>query len=71
MSTTEATTTPATTPATWTTTVDSPVGPLLLTTDGEALTRVLFDAAPDPGWSTEPHPVLEDAARQLAEYFAG
>jgi len=52
-------------------TVDSPVGPLLLTSDGTALTRLLFAASPDPSWSTEPDAVLETAAAQLAEYFAG
>ena len=56
---------------TFTTTVDSPVGPLLLTSDGTALTRLLFDAPPDPSWSTEPCAVLDRATAQLAEYFAG
>ena len=56
---------------TWTTTIDSPVGPLLLTSDGTSLTRVLFDAAPDPEWSTEPCALLDEAVRQLEEYFAG
>jgi methylated-DNA-[protein]-cysteine S-methyltransferase len=56
---------------TWTTTVDSPVGPLLLTSDGTSLTRLLFAAEPDPSWSTDPCPVLDDAVRQLGEYFAG
>jgi methylated-DNA-[protein]-cysteine S-methyltransferase len=56
---------------TWTTTVDSPVGPLVLTSDGTALTRVLFDAEPDPTWSTEPCDVLARAVTQLVEYFAG
>ena len=56
---------------TWTTTVDSPVGPLLLTSDGTSLTRLLFAAEPDPSWSTDPCPVLDGAVRQLAEYFAG
>ena len=56
---------------TYSTTVDSPVGPLLLTSDGSALTRLLFDARPDPSWSTEPCAVLDRATRQLAEYFAG
>ncbi len=46
---------------TYTTTVDSPVGPLLLTSDGSALTRLLFDARPDPSWSTEPCAVLDRA----------
>ena len=56
---------------TFTTTIDSPVGPLLLTSDGTALTRLLFDAPVDPSWSTEPCPVLDRATAQLAEYFAG
>ena len=56
---------------TYTTTVDSPVGPLLLTSDGTAITRVLFAAEPDPSWSTEPCPVLDQAVTQLGEYFQG
>ena len=56
---------------TYTTTVDSPVGPLLLTSDGTALTRLLFGGRPDPTWSTEPCPVLDRAVTQLAEYFRG
>jgi methylated-DNA-[protein]-cysteine S-methyltransferase len=49
----------------------SPVGPLLMTTDGMHLTGVLFDA-PEPHveWKRG-HPVLDDAGRQLAEYFDG
>ena len=56
---------------TWTRTIDSPVGPLLLTSNGSAVTRLLFDVPPDPSWSTEPSPVLLEAVRQLEEYFAG
>lgn len=56
---------------TYTTTIDSPVGPLVLTSDGVALTRVLFDATPDPAWSTEHCAVLDDAVAQLKQYFAG
>ena len=56
---------------TFTTTIDSPVGPLVLTSDGTALTGVLFDADVDPTWSTEPCAVLDQAAAQLGEYFAG
>jgi methylated-DNA-[protein]-cysteine S-methyltransferase len=56
---------------TFTTTIDSPVGPLLLTSDGTSLTRLLFDAEPDPTWSTATCPVLDDAVAQLREYFAG
>lgn len=56
---------------TWTTTVDSPVGPLLLTSDGAALTRLLYAAQPDPDWSDEPCELLDRAVAQLREYFAG
>ncbi|MEO7980796.1 MAG: methylated-DNA--[protein]-cysteine S-methyltransferase [Sporichthyaceae bacterium] len=56
---------------TFTTTVDSPAGPLLLTSDGTSLTRLLFDRAPDPEWSTEPCALLDEAVSQLREYFAG
>lgn len=56
---------------TFTTTIDSPVGPLVLTSDGTALTRVLFDAEPDPAWSTEPCEVLDRAVTELRQYFAG
>jgi methylated-DNA-[protein]-cysteine S-methyltransferase len=56
---------------TYTTTIESPVGPLVLTSDGESLTRLLFDAPVDPSWSTEPCPVLDHAVAQLGEYFAG
>ena len=56
---------------TFTTTVDSPVGPLLLTSDGSALTRLLFDTEPDPGWSTEPCALLDGVVAQLEEYFRG
>lgn len=56
---------------TYTRTVESPIGPLLLTSDGQSLTRLLIGDPPDPSWSTEPCPVLNRAAAQLAEYFAG
>ena len=57
---------------TYTTTMaDTPVGPLLLTSDGTSLTRLLFAAEPDPAWSTEPCDLLDRAATQLREYFAG
>ena len=56
---------------TFTTTIDSPVGPLVLTSDGTALTGVLFDAELDPTWSTGTCAVLDQAVAQLGEYFAG
>ena len=39
---------------TFTRTIDSPIGPLLLTSDGRSLTRLLMSGEPDPGWSIEP-----------------
>lgn len=56
---------------TYTTTVASPVGRLVLTSDGTSLTRVRFGAEPDPAWTSEPCEVLERAVTQLREYFAG
>ena len=53
------------------TTIDSPIGELLLTAEGGALTRLYlapFDV--DPAWEHDPD-ALADPARQLAEYFAG
>ncbi len=56
---------------TYVTTIDSPVGPLLLTSDGTSLTRLLFDGTADPSWSAAPCAVLDQAVAQLVEYFAG
>jgi methylated-DNA-[protein]-cysteine S-methyltransferase len=55
------------------TTVTSPIGELLLISDGEALTGIHFEGrhgmAPTPGG--EHDPVIVEAARQLRAYFAG
>jgi len=60
---------------TFMTTVQSPVGPLLLTSDGTALTRLLFApgaaALGQGSWSVDECRVLLQAAQQLAEYFDG
>ena len=48
--------------------MDSPVGPLTLTEEDGALTEVLFGAYEAEG---ENSPLLQEAARQLNEYFAG
>jgi methylated-DNA-[protein]-cysteine S-methyltransferase len=47
--------------------VESPVGPLTLTEREGALTRVAWGRAPEG----TPTPLLAEAARQLAAYFAG
>jgi methylated-DNA-[protein]-cysteine S-methyltransferase len=57
--------------------VDSPIGQLLLTSDGESLTG-LYMGTPskspqlDSDWAEEPNDgPLPEVARQLQEYFAG
>jgi methylated-DNA-[protein]-cysteine S-methyltransferase len=57
--------------------IKSPVGELMLVATGSALTGLYFIdpghlPADAKGWRTdEGHPVLREAAKQLAEYFAG
>jgi methylated-DNA-[protein]-cysteine S-methyltransferase len=52
--------------------VASPVGELTLVGGDAGLRAVLFAGEPAPPDAVEaPHPVLEDAARQLREWFAG
>ncbi|MEU3462090.1 methylated-DNA--[protein]-cysteine S-methyltransferase [Streptomyces sp. NPDC006733] len=68
-------TAPTTVPVTLYTTVDSPVGELLLTGDGTALASLSVPgqrggATVLPGWRREPAAFTE-ALRQLGEYFAG
>jgi methylated-DNA-[protein]-cysteine S-methyltransferase len=57
---------------TFRTTIDSPVGELLLTSDGTSLTRLLF-APYDivPSWVDQRDDVLHESVRQLDDYFAG
>lgn len=47
---------------------DSPVGPITLVQEGEALTRLDFNT---PSQAEEATPLLLEARRQLQEYFAG
>ena len=49
-------------------TIDSPVGPLTITAEEDAITAVDFGAGGGPRPNTG---VLAEAARQLTEYFAG
>ena len=57
--------------AAWTT-MPSPVGELLLQSDGHSLTSISFAPFQLPPWDAEPtHPVLTTARRQLDEYFTG
>lgn len=56
--------------------LDSPVGRLMLVADGDGLAAVLWEGD-DPrrvrleATVQDDHPILVEAARQLAEYFAG
>src|SRR5919109_2036156 len=57
------------------TTLDSPIGELLLLGDGQALHGLYMQDAPhpvpiDPEWRRDDTP-FADARHQLAEYFAG
>ena len=54
------------------TTMPSPVGTLLLRSDGASLTGVHFSPfEPPEGPASDGHPVLDEARRQLTEYFTG
>ncbi|MFC4011663.1 methylated-DNA--[protein]-cysteine S-methyltransferase [Nonomuraea purpurea] len=50
------------------TTIDSPLGEILLVGDGSALTRVSFDVDVRPEWRRG---TFAEAERQFSEYFAG
>ncbi|RRD58556.1 methylated-DNA--[protein]-cysteine S-methyltransferase [Comamonadaceae bacterium OH2545_COT-014] len=57
-------------------TIDSPVGRLLIATSDEGLHAIEFPQGRHPvkrdaHWQESPHPLLNEAARQLGEYFAG
>lgn len=49
--------------------IDTPIGPLTLESDGQAVTALRFGVRGET--SPLPCPVLAAAARELAEYFAG
>ena len=56
--------------------LETPIGPLLIAGDREALLRIEFPkrgkpGRPAPGWTQSPNGPTGDAARQLREYFAG
>ena len=59
------------------TTFDSPLGQILLVSDGSLLTGAYFscqkyEPEPGPGWHREPDlGIFQDASLQLHEYFAG
>ena len=57
---------------TYWTILESPVDELLLTSNGTALTRLTFSPfTVDPAWSEDQCDVLDEAAAQLRDYFAG
>lgn len=56
--------------------VDSPVGILLVAGDDEAIRRIEFPrdgkrATPESGWHESTSGLLQEAAKQLNEYFSG
>lgn len=51
--------------------LDTPLGPLLLASDGEALTAATFDGTPPATSRPESDAVLEAVARDLEAYFEG
>jgi methylated-DNA-[protein]-cysteine S-methyltransferase len=51
-------------------TIDSPLGELLIASDGHSLTAVHMNGTPGPGWRRDPVP-LREGADQLHAYFAG
>ncbi|HUN47761.1 MAG TPA: cysteine methyltransferase, partial [Stellaceae bacterium] len=48
-------------------TIPSPVGPLTIEQEGDAIVAMHWGRAPKEA----PTPLLQEAARQLGEYFAG
>ncbi len=61
------------TPKTYFTHIESPLGRVLLTSDGASLTRLwISDTTPEPGWTENPGALpFSETRQQLAEYFAG
>ena len=58
-------------PLTYYSTLSTPIGDLLLTSDGAALTGVYFEGRmPDAAWS-EDDEILREAREQFTAYFAG
>ena len=58
------------------TTIESPVGPLLLAADEAGLRRIEFvngkrSVQPDPTWKNESTVLFQDVTNQLRAYFAG
>lgn len=54
--------------------VDSPIGRIEVTSDGESITSLAIERGGELPWDLEPErsaPVLERAVEQLREYFAG
>ncbi len=51
-------------------TLPTPLGELLVSSDGAALTGLTFDARPEPDWLPDPA-TLAPSVRELRAYFAG
>jgi len=55
---------------------DTPIGPLLIAGDGEAVRAIRFPkngqaVGPESGWTKSARGAVNEAARQLREYFEG
>ena len=50
---------------------DTPLGPMALSGEGEAIARLYLPGAPTPRLLSRPTPLLEEGRRQLEEYLAG
>lgn len=51
--------------------LDSNIGPIQLTASDKGLTGLIFDAKSDTGLTGNNHPILNEARKQLDEYFQG
>ena len=51
--------------------VDTPIGQIVLESDGDVLIGLRLPNGPGPGRRDEETPVLKETATQLEEYFAG
>lgn len=51
--------------------IPSPVGPLTLLTSTKGLVGIYFEDRYFEEWEESSHPILQDTAKQLNEYFAG
>ncbi len=51
--------------------LDSSIGPIQLTASDKGISGLIFDAKSDTGSTGDTHPILNEARKQLDEYFQG